>query len=193
MKKNILKGPLLIPIVLLFMAFFILFLKKSIMWNITDSLPPGIYYLDSQKSLKRNNLIVFCPILDDQIVNKFSFVDNSSRFLRSCDSHVIPFLKPIAAVEGDTVKVTDGELFINDHKYADIAKSSALPHVKPGTYQVAKDTVWVISQYNPRSFDSRYFGPIHLSQVFTNAKPLFISKKDSSPFCYEYENETKCM
>jgi type IV secretory pathway protease TraF len=39
---------------------------------------------------------------------------------------------------------------------------------------VAKGEVWVISSYNPLSFDSRYFGPIPISKIEGLARPLFV-------------------
>jgi type IV secretory pathway protease TraF len=39
---------------------------------------------------------------------------------------------------------------------------------------VAKGEVWVISSYNPLSFDSRYFGPVPISRIEGFARPLFI-------------------
>ena len=34
-----------------------------------------------------------------------------------------------------------------------------------GRYPVTPGTVWVASSYHPRSFDSRYFGPISTSAI----------------------------
>src|ERR1039458_9228634 len=39
-----------------------------------------------------------------------------------------------------------------------------MPLIPLGTYAVLPGTVWVISSYNRFSFDSRYFGAIHLDE-----------------------------
>jgi len=40
-------------------------------------------------------------------------------------------------------------------------------------HTVEANTFWVISTYNPNSFDSRYFGPIHRNQIHGKARILF--------------------
>ena len=41
-----------------------------------------------------------------------------------------------------------------------------------GRYVVAPGTVWVASSYHPRSFDSRYFGPISTAAIRHRLKPF---------------------
>jgi type IV secretory pathway protease TraF len=48
----------------------------------------------------------------------------------------------------------------------------SLQHWPFGRYCVAPGTVWVISSFNARSFDSRYFGPISLRSVRARLIPL---------------------
>jgi len=51
---------------------------------------------------------------------------------------------------------------------APLAADSArrpLEHWPFGHYVVAPGTIWVASSYHPRSFDSRYFGPIPTTAV----------------------------
>ena len=42
-----------------------------------------------------------------------------------------------------------------------------------GRYEVAAGTLWVGSSYNPRSFDSRYFGPIHVTAIKHWLRPIW--------------------
>ncbi|MFL1616180.1 hypothetical protein GHT89_16410 [Acinetobacter baumannii] len=165
--------------------------RQNFVINITDSLPPGLYSLSSSKTLMRDNLIVFCPNLNDQTVQYLRVSDPATRFLRRCEQKVISFTKPIGAVEGDTVKVTDKSIFINGQHSVDFLPNKKLPHVAPGTYTVKPGTVWVISKYNPLSFDSRYFGAISVDQIIGNAKPLWVSHKKE--FCYAVSNDYKCI
>ena len=46
---------------------------------------------------------------------------------------------------------------------------------------VAKGEVWVISSYNPLSFDSRYFGPVPVSKIEGLARPLFVMGPQRHP------------
>lgn len=80
-------------------------------------------------------------------------------------------MKPIAAVAGDTIDVAADGVAINGKLLANSAprpldtKNRKLQHWPFGEYQVAPGTIWVISSYNARSFDSRYFGPISTSSI----------------------------
>jgi type IV secretory pathway protease TraF len=49
-----------------------------------------------------------------------------------------------------------------------------MPLIPLGTYEVLPGTVWVISSYNRFSFDSRYFGAIHLDERVQYAKPFWL-------------------
>ena len=48
-----------------------------------------------------------------------------------------------------------------------------LPGIPAGTYAVAPGQVWLISSYSPRSFDSRYLGPVPISSIRGTVKPLW--------------------
>ncbi len=54
-----------------------------------------------------------------------------------------------------------------------------------GRFNVETGTVWVISSYNVRSFDSRYFGPLSLKLVQHRLRPLvvFDNKGSSNRSC----------
>jgi hypothetical protein len=45
-----------------------------------------------------------------------------------------------------------------------------------GAYRVETATVWVISSYNPRSFDSRYFGPVNEDRIRHHLRALLTLK-----------------
>jgi type IV secretory pathway protease TraF len=46
------------------------------------------------------------------------------------------------------------------------------PRIAAGEYLVPADHVWVVSNYHPRSFDSRYFGPVKIGGILGLAKPV---------------------
>lgn len=87
-------------------------------------------------------------------------------------------MKPIVAVSGDLVKFSsegvavNGALLPNSAPQHFDSKRRRLQHWAFGTYRVHSGTLWVISSYDPRSFDSRYFGPIFLSSIRTHLLPL---------------------
>jgi conjugative transfer signal peptidase TraF len=87
----------------------------------------------------------------------------------------IPFLKPVAAIAGDEVCVHDKTLWIAGLSYGlvyDDAEGQVLPHVK-GCQAVPEGTVFVASR-EPKSIDSRYYGPLPLSALSAVATPLWV-------------------
>jgi conjugative transfer signal peptidase TraF len=80
-------------------------------------------------------------------------------------------MKPIVAVEGDIVEISakgvtvNGKPLPNSSPHLFDRQNRPLAHWSFGTHRVAIGTVWVISSFNSRSFDSRYFGPILASSI----------------------------
>ena len=91
-------------------------------------------------------------------------------------------LQPIAARPGDSVELSATGMAVNGRllsNTAPLVKDSAgrpLTHWPFGTYVVTPDTAWVASSYSPRSFDSRYFGPVEASQVREHVRPLLTAR-----------------
>jgi type IV secretory pathway protease TraF len=89
-------------------------------------------------------------------------------------------LKPIGAVPGDVVTVSSEGISVNGHLLANTIQlihdgpGHVLPRVASGRYLVAPGTVWLISQYNPISLDSRYFGPVPVADLINEAMPIFV-------------------
>ena len=60
---------------------------------------------------------------------------------------------------------------------AQLSRDSAGRPLKPvpaGAYPVAPGEVWLLSGHDPRSFDSRYFGPVPESSVQGVTRPLMV-------------------
>jgi conjugative transfer signal peptidase TraF len=87
-------------------------------------------------------------------------------------------MKPIVAVAGDTIDLSAQGIEVNGASIANSSplrfdtKDRPLPHWPFGTYRVPAGTVWVISSFNNRSFDSRYFGPISTRAIRHHLRPL---------------------
>jgi conjugative transfer signal peptidase TraF len=104
----------------------------------------------------------------------------SRRYRRKgdCQDGAEPLMKPIVAVAGDTVEVSSLGVAVNDRPLPNSAarpfdtKNRPLQHWPFGAYRVAPGTAWVISSFNARSFDSRYFGPIPVSCIRSYLRPL---------------------
>jgi conjugative transfer signal peptidase TraF len=86
----------------------------------------------------------------------------------------------VVAIAGDRVSGTDdgisinGRLIANSKNMGRDGLGQPLPSPGSSNSVVAKGEVWVISSYNPLSFDSRYFGPIPISRIEGLVHPLFV-------------------
>jgi conjugative transfer signal peptidase TraF len=95
----------------------------------------------------------------------------------TCPSGAAPVGKFIAALPGDTVDVTDSGSFVNGALLPNSApllrdsKGRAMPRLR-GRIVLAEGTAWLYSGHSPRSFDSRYYGPVPLSGVRGQLFPL---------------------
>jgi len=146
--------------------------------NESPSLPIGVWrVLPFDRDLRRDDIISFCPP-DTPAFREAWRRGYVGKGL--CDGGYEPLLKPVAAIEGDRLTQTSEGISINGRV---IANSKSLDRdgsgrtlPSPGTNEiiVGKGEVWVISSYNPLSFDSRYFGPIPISRIEGLARPLFV-------------------
>ena len=139
--------------------------------NASSSLPIGLYRITTDRTA---NLIEFCP------AEPFGSL-SASRGYRgrgTCPDGAEPLLKPIAAVAGDLVNISatgitiNGKLLGNSVPRSFDTNNRPLQHWPFGNYRVAPGIVWVISAYNARSFDSRYFGPISVSSIRAHLQPF---------------------
>ena len=87
-------------------------------------------------------------------------------------------LKQIAALPGDTVRVTPEGSYVNGKLWPHSGIPASAPNHFPfGTYLLHPNQLWVLGD-NPRSYDSRYFGMIPESLVNATAKPLLITENN---------------
>jgi conjugative transfer signal peptidase TraF len=126
--------------------------------NTSPSLPMGLYITADSDA----NLVEFCP------VEPFATLAIVRGYRDSgiCPDGAAPLLKPVVAKPGDVVELSargisvNGALLSNTAPLSKDTKGRPLEPWRFGRYLVAFGTVWVASSYHPRSFDSRYFGPI---------------------------------
>lgn len=133
----------------------------AIRWNHTPSIPMGIYIADSDGQFAE-----FCP---GGFWGALS-VERDYRQAGLCFDGREPLLKRIVAHDGDTVAYTDQGVAVNGKLMAastpherDMA-GRPLQHVAWGEYVLGPGQFWLMGDH-PRSFDSRYFGPVDSSQI----------------------------
>ncbi len=139
--------------------------------NTTHSSPPGLYAISS-RSLNHDTWVVAC--LDEE----------TTRYGRErgylppgdCPGGGRAVLKRVAALPGDAVTVTQGELRTGRLALERLVRDRLgrpVRRIPAGTYTVAPGTVWLYSDYSLRSWDSRYWGPVAIESLET-AVPLWV-------------------
>lgn len=140
--------------------------------NETESAPSGVWRVKPVQSVKAGDLVEACPP-DLPVVRVM--LERGYLVQGRCAAGVIPLLKAVAAVEGETVAIQHGKpAAVDGRELPNTAALSAIPAFPDGSYLVKPGTVWLFSTYSSGSFDSRYFGPVELEQITGQAFPVWV-------------------
>ena len=88
----------------------------------------------------------------------------------------VPFLKELAALGGDRVCVLPHRLEINGRYVGPVYEEDSQGRPLPrnlGCYPVPQGMFFAASGHLDKSFDSRYFGPLPLTQLLGEARPVW--------------------
>ena len=154
--------------------------------NTSSSVPVGLWRESTlHRDIKRGDVVAVCP--EDTEVFRTA---RARGYLSAgwCDGNLDEVMfKPVAAVAGDVVTVSAQGIAVNGVPIQHAAAlkvdtlGQPLSAIEAGTYIVGVGTIWLISDYNARSFDSRYFGSIRIAHVRGVVTPLAVFRcaKDS--------------
>jgi conjugative transfer signal peptidase TraF len=152
----------------------------GVVFNYTHSAPFGLYreQFDSETAIHEPApYVFFCP---DRRWPSMLGEPNYRDPMRTCPDGFSPLIKPVVAWPGDLVSVSaegisvNGRLLKNSAPINRDSKGKQLRPFVPGEYRVGPKELWVVSSFSPRSFDSRYFGPIPLKSVHSWLRPLLV-------------------
>ena len=155
----------------IFSSFIVACAVFGIRFNLTKSLPGLIYIITGDNS---SPLVEFCPEGISAQLSK----ERGYRRLGTCPDGAAPMLKPVVAKAGDIVEVSANGITVNGTLLRNTAPRGKDSRGRPlmpwpfGTYRVCSGFVWVASEYNALSFDSRYYGPIRASRIRHHLRPL---------------------
>lgn len=143
--------------------------------NITNSYPIGIYKIDNNKTITRGAMILFCPPLNETIIEgvKRGYIQ-----IGICPGHVTPLQKKVVGLPGDVIVTNTKGVYVNNilQKNSSIFKNdykgNSLLAYQGGT--IKKDEMFVMSDYNERSFDSRYFGVVSSKSIIGHIYPVIL-------------------
>lgn len=164
----------MIFVALLIVLFFGVF-KTGYRINTTNSYPLGIYRVTSDINIARNQTILFCAPKKEifEVAHKRGYIP-----LGMCADGLSPLQKKIVGLPGDEVVVSsagvkiNGVLQKNSKVFRYDVKGRILPTCDGG--KILPGEIFVMSDYNERSFDSRYFGSIPISNVIGNIEPVVL-------------------
>jgi conjugative transfer signal peptidase TraF len=153
--------------------------ETGLTWNASPSMPVGVWQVGPMKRpITRGDIVVLClPPAASALGLQRGYV-----LPGDCPTGSEKLLKPAAAVPGDVVQVSDQGIAVNG---VHLENSAPLPAddlgrpmtpVPAGTYTVSANDVWAISGHDPRSFDSRYYGPIPVQNLRGQARAVFVGK-----------------
>ncbi len=95
-----------------------------------------------------------------------------------CPGGVQAAIKQLIAGPGDLVDVSPTSVGVNGRRLPNSATAAVdsagrpLPHVPWGRHPVPPAQVWVFGTGDPRSWDSRYFGPLGEAQIRATVAPV---------------------
>jgi conjugative transfer signal peptidase TraF len=142
-------------------------------YNVSRSFPVGLY-LAVHKRPEKGDLVTVnpppWPIFERA---------KARRYFNVAYSPVSHLMKRVAATAGDRVTIDSGGVEVNGIR---LANSAPMPSDRSGRplqpyaikdYVLGPDEVLLMSDYNPASFDSRYFGPLNARTIEAVVRPLW--------------------
>jgi conjugative transfer signal peptidase TraF len=147
--------------------------------NETGSLPVGLWRMTPVRgAITRGMVVSVCP---PQTPPRSLAYDRGYLSKGRCASGLEPLLKPVAAIAGDEVEITPAGVMVNGVLLKSSATLAAdgqgrpMPKIPFGRFTVGLGEVWLIVTHSPRSFDSRYFGPLPVTSIEGSAQPILIT------------------
>ena len=147
-------------------------MPSRLIWNVSASVPIGLYLLRSTLDLQPGQLVAAMP------PRALASLMATRRYL----GVGVPMLKHVAALPGQTVcrsgrRVRIDGAFVAMARRVD-SRLRALP-VWSGCHRVARSEVFLLNANVGDSFDGRYFGVLPRSTVIGRAVPVWTWKRDA--------------
>ncbi|MBO6767321.1 MAG: S26 family signal peptidase [Erythrobacter sp.] len=141
-------------------------LSRILIWNVTASVPTGLYHIRGKASLHVGERVAIDPPPQLRaILAERGYLPRS-----------VPLLKEVAALTGDTVCRSGLTITINGERAGEARTLDSLSRPLPtwqGCQTIAADEIFVMNRSAPGSFDGRYFGPIARAAVIGRASPVW--------------------
>ena len=142
--------------------------------NTTGSYPLGLYWMTGEAAHK-GALVIACPPDVEAVAEGFRRGYIGAGFCPSGYGYVI---KKIVGLPGDRVTVTRQGVSVNGEAIPNSTPRQADTEGKPlpfreTAYTLGTAQVLLMSDYSPKSFDGRYFGPVDQTGIKGVLRPVF--------------------
>ena len=146
-------------------------------WNLTSSVPRGLYAVEAPRCLHVTTLVVVRPppLLA-------SLLDHGGYLPRG-----VPLLKRIFALSGQTVCRIGTQINVDGIAAAPARERDGRGRPLPswqGCRVIGNDEVFLMNWDEPDSFDGRYFGPLPMTAVVARAVPLWTDEAGDGRFVW---------
>jgi len=144
--------------------------RRPLVWNVTHSVPTGLYWIGNHAGL----------VVGDRVAIEPPPRIRSLLAERGYLPIGVPLLKRVAAVSGQRVCRLGHDITI-DGKFVAFALTSdrigrRLP-VWSGCRMLGPGEIFTLNPDQPASFDGRYFGPLPATAVSGRAVPLWTNER----------------
>lgn len=152
------------------------FLQSMFVINVTQSLPRGIY-LKNDAPPQKGDLVLLCLPPNDMTREAAA---RGYIGYGKCPGGYGYLLKQIWAVSGDIVQVDkagvwiNGELRPNSQSFERDAAGRPIPGLLGREFILGPDEFFCASDYNVKSFDGRYFGPLGRQNIICTLTPFYL-------------------
>lgn len=147
--------------------------RPLVLWNVTASVPVGLYRLSSPANLRQGDLVVVRP--DPDLAAMLAM----NGWLPSG----VPLLKPVMALSGQRVCRSGATIAIEGRPVARALSHDGRGRRLPrwsGCRRLGPGEVFLLSSA-PGSLDGRYFGPTAASQILARARPIWTPAPERRP------------
>jgi conjugative transfer signal peptidase TraF len=143
---------------------------RPLVWNITHSVPTGLYLIGDAKALAVGDRVAIEPPADLRRLLA------ERRYLPVG----VPLIKRVGARPGQRICRYGQDLTIDGQLAAPLRSHDRAGRPLPswnGCLVLGKDEVFLLNPAQPDSFDSRYFGPLSVGSVTGEAHPLWTDER----------------
>ena len=143
--------------------------------NTTHSIPLGLYKMSSDP-IENGVYVLWCPPERPE----FDLAkDRGYIGVGFCPGGYGNMMKKVVATYDDVVSVTDEGVTINgtlipaSQPFETDSLGRLLPRFRVTNHVLTPSELLLMSDMNSRSFDARYFGPVHSAQIQSTIRPLW--------------------